>query len=91
MPYESVCPCEEIRFPTVIIRKKEQKGSAAGSHPFQPDDRPPRLQRDILNNTPIDAIVMISEVFPALISGSGSPVGGTAPLTTSALSTTWIA
>ena len=37
------------------------------------------------------AIVKMSEVFPALISGSGSPVGGIDPLTTSALTTTCIA
>ena len=32
------------------------------------------------------AIVTMSEVLPALTRGSGSPVGGTQPLTTSALS-----
>ena len=36
---------------------------------------------------PIDAIVIMSEVFPELISGSGKPVGGILPLTTSALIT----
>ena len=36
---------------------------------------------------PMDAIVMMSDVFPELTSGSGSPVGGIVPLTTSAFIT----
>ena len=36
---------------------------------------------------PIDAIVIIKDVFPELISGNGNPVGGMLPLTTSALIT----
>ena len=36
---------------------------------------------------PIDAIVIISEVFPELMSGNGKPVGGILPLTTNALIT----
>ncbi len=45
----------------------------------------------MLYSTPIAAIVMMREVFPELTSGSGRPVGGMEPLTTSALMTTWIA
>ena len=39
---------------------------------------------------PAAAIVIISEVFPELISGNGKPVGGMLPLTTSALTTVCI-
>ena len=39
---------------------------------------------EIAYSTPIDAIVIISEVFPELIKGNGIPVGGIAPLTTKA-------
>ena len=42
---------------------------------------------EIAYSTPIDAIVIISEVFPELIRGNGKPVGGILPLTTSALMT----
>ena len=42
---------------------------------------------EIAYSTPIDAMVMISEVLPELISGNGKPVGGMLPLTTSALMT----
>ena len=42
---------------------------------------------EIAYNIPIDAIVMTREVLPELMSGSGSPVGGMAPLTTRALIT----
>jgi hypothetical protein len=42
---------------------------------------------EIEYSTPIDAIVIIKEVFPELISGRGKPVGGMLPLTTSALIT----
>jgi hypothetical protein len=38
-------------------------------------------------STPIDAIVMIREVFPELINGNGKPVGGILPLTTNAFTT----
>ena len=38
----------------------------------------------------MDAMVMIKEVFPELISGSGKPVGGMLPLTTSAVITVCI-
>ena len=39
---------------------------------------------------PMDAMVMISDVLPELIKGSGKPVGGILPLTTRALITVWI-
>ena len=39
---------------------------------------------------PIDAIVMMREVFPELIKGKGKPVGGILPLTTSAFITVCI-
>jgi hypothetical protein len=42
----------------------------------------------MLYNTPIEAMVIMSDVFPLLISGKGSPVGGMVPLTTSALMAT---
>ena len=42
-------------------------------------------------NTPIDAIVIINEVFPELINGKGKPVGGILPLTTSAFNPVCIA
>ena len=42
---------------------------------------------EIAYSKPIDPIVMISEVFPALINGNGKPVGGMLPLTTNALIT----
>ena len=42
---------------------------------------------EIAYNTPIDAIVMIREVFPELIKGKGKPVGGMLPLTTKAFIT----
>jgi hypothetical protein len=38
-------------------------------------------------STPIAVIVIINDVFPELISGNGKPVGGIAPLTTSAFRT----
>ena len=41
--------------------------------------------REMLNSTPIAAMVKMRDVLPALMSGSGSPVGGMEPLTTSAL------
>ena len=47
--------------------------------------------RDMAYSTPIEAIVIISDVFPELISGNGKPVGGILPLTTSALITVCIA
>jgi hypothetical protein len=42
---------------------------------------------EIAYKIPIDAIVMIREVFPELINGNGKPVGGILPLTTKALTT----
>jgi hypothetical protein len=44
------------------------------------------LRTETAYNTPIKAIVIISEVFPELTSGNGKPVGGIAPLTTKAFS-----
>ena len=48
------------------------------------------MVRDTEYNTPIEAIVIIKEVFPLDMSGSGNPVGGIVPLTTSAFITTCI-
>jgi hypothetical protein len=42
---------------------------------------------EIAYSVPIEDIVIIKEVFPELISGKGSPVGGMLPLTTRALIT----
>lgn len=42
----------------------------------------------MLCNTPILAQKTISDVDPALINGSGKPVGGTEPLTTAMLTIT---
>ena len=55
-----------------------------------PSARDIAFRREIPYKIPIDAIVMTSEVLPELISGSGSPVGGMVPLTTSAFITVWI-
>lgn len=40
---------------------------------------------EMLKRMPADAIEMMSEVFPLLMKGRGSPVGGILPLTTRAL------
>lgn len=45
----------------------------------------PEPRTEMEYSKPIDAIVMMSEVFPELIKGNGKPVGGILPLTTKAL------
>ena len=45
---------------------------------------------EIAYKIPIDDMVIMSEVLPALIKGKGKPVGGILPLTTNALTTVWI-
>ena len=48
------------------------------------------METEMEYKIPIDAMVIMSEVFPELISGNGNPVGGILPLTTSALITVCI-
>ena len=50
----------------------------------------PVLRTETAYSIPIDAIVIIKEVFPELTSGNGKPVGGILPLTTNAFITVWI-
>ena len=45
----------------------------------------------MLRSTPIALINTISELEPALMNGSGSPVGGTLAVTTAIFINVWIA
>ena len=45
----------------------------------------------MLRTTPIADIKTTNEVLPALMNGSGSPVGGIRPVTTQKLRIDWIA
>ena len=85
-------------FPEIIIREQQKKSESENESADEITRSAPDSlihfsfsPREILYSTPMAAIVKIKEVFPELISGRGKPVGGIAPLTTSALMTTCIA